>query len=42
MSITDEILDILCNLIAIPSTYPPGNTTAISEYIANRLKHVRL
>ena len=38
MSITDEILDILCNLIAIPSTYPPGNTTAISEYIANRLK----
>ena len=38
MSPTDEILDILFNLVSIPSTYPPGNTVAISDYIAKRLR----
>jgi acetylornithine deacetylase/succinyl-diaminopimelate desuccinylase family protein len=38
MSTSDEILDTLRNLIAIPSGYPPGDSTAICAYAANRLE----
>lgn len=37
MSISDAISDILSDLIAIPSHYPPGETKAICAYTANRL-----
>ena len=35
--VTDEIKAILGDLIAIPSTDPPGDTTAICAYAADRL-----
>ena len=37
MSTADDILDILRALIAIPSSYPPGDTSAICAHIADRL-----
>jgi acetylornithine deacetylase/succinyl-diaminopimelate desuccinylase family protein len=35
---TEAVLSILKDLIAIPSTYPPGNTEAICAYAAARLE----
>ncbi len=32
------VLDILSDLIAIPSTFPPGDTSAIAAYAAHRLR----
>lgn len=32
------VLDILSDLIAIPSTFPPGDTSAIADYAAHRLR----
>ena len=40
MAISDDILEILSALIAIPSSYPPGDTGAICAYIADRLTMV--
>lgn len=37
ISTSDNILEILRDLIAIPSSYPPGDTSAICTYIADRL-----
>lgn len=37
MSASDDILEILHALIAIPSGYPPGDTSAICARIADRL-----
>jgi acetylornithine deacetylase/succinyl-diaminopimelate desuccinylase family protein len=37
MSTTDDILDILSALIAIPSSYPPGDTSTICAHMADRL-----
>ena len=37
-AVTDEILAILGDLIAIPSAYPPGATEAICAYAAGRLR----
>ena len=34
----DGMVTILCDLIALPSPYPPGDTTAICEYAAGRLR----
>lgn len=38
MSMTEDILSILRELIAIPSHHPPGDSTAICAYAAKRLK----
>ena len=38
MPASDDILPILRDLIAIPSHYPPGDSTAICAYVAERLK----
>jgi len=38
MSISNDILEILSDLIAIPSSYPPGDSIAICNYVADRLK----
>lgn len=38
MTATDDILEILRDLIGIPSGYPPGDSTAICAYAAGRLK----
>lgn len=35
---THPVLSILSDLIAIPSTFPPGDTAAICAYAANRLE----
>lgn len=35
---THPVLSILSDLIAIPSTFPPGDTAAISAYAAERLE----
>lgn len=35
---THPVLSILSDLIAIPSTFPPGNTAAICAYAADRLE----
>jgi len=37
MTASNEILKILSDLIAIPSSYPPGDTTEICNYTAARL-----
>lgn len=37
---THPVLSILSDLIAIPSTFPPGDTAAISAYAADRLEKV--
>ena len=37
-----EIVDILKNLVAIDSAYPPGNSTKINNYIFNYLKSAKL
>lgn len=37
MTITDDILSILRDLIAVPSPYPPGDSQAICAYAAERL-----
>lgn len=37
-AIEEDILDILRALIAIPSAYPPGNTSGICAYAAGRLR----
>ena len=37
MTTSNEILEILSELIAIPSPYPSGNTTQICNYTATRL-----
>lgn len=37
MSTSNQILEILRDLIAIPSSYPPGDSTAICAYTAERL-----
>lgn len=37
---THPVLSILSDLIAIPSTFPPGDTAAICAYAANRLEKV--
>ncbi len=34
----DAIVSILSDLVAIPSAYPPGDTTAICDYAARRLR----
>jgi len=34
------VLDILSDLIAIPSSFPPGDTSAIAAYAAHRLRAV--
>ena len=36
-AITGEVLSILTDLIAIPSSYPPGDTRAICAYAGDRL-----
>ena len=38
MNPADQILKILTELIAIPSSFPPGDTEAISAYTAKRLE----
>ena len=38
MNPADQILKILTELIAVPSSFPPGDTEAISAYTAKRLK----
>ncbi|MFL2668695.1 MAG: M20 family metallopeptidase [Alphaproteobacteria bacterium] len=38
MDPTDQISKILTELIALPSSFPPGDTEAISAYTAKRLK----
>ena len=38
MPLSDDILEILNDLIAIPSGYPPGDSIAICNYVADRLK----
>ncbi|MFY8093607.1 MAG: M20 family metallopeptidase [Niveispirillum sp.] len=37
---THPVLSILSDLIAIPSTFPPGDTAAICAYAADRLEQV--
>lgn len=37
---THPVLSILSDLIAIPSTFPPGDTAAICAYAADRLERV--
>ncbi|MBJ7417844.1 MAG: hypothetical protein JHC88_20745, partial [Niveispirillum sp.] len=37
---THPVLSILSDLIAIPSTFPPGDTAAICAYAAERLEKV--
>ncbi|MBT5049441.1 MAG: ArgE/DapE family deacylase [Rhodospirillaceae bacterium] len=37
MTTSDDILEILRDLIAIPSGYPPGDSSAICAYAADRL-----
>lgn len=37
---THHVLPILSDLIAIPSTFPPGDTAAICAYAADRLERV--
>ena len=38
MKIADQVINILNDLIKIPSSFPPGNTEEISSYAAKRLK----
>ena len=38
MSLSDDIFDILGALIALPSSYPPGDSGAICAYTAERLR----
>lgn len=38
MTTSDDILEILRDLIAIPSGYPPGDSSAICAYAADRLE----
>ena len=37
---SDDILEILSDLVAIPSSYPPGDSIAICTYVADRLSQV--
>ncbi len=37
-----EIIKILKNLVAINSSYPPGNSTQLNKYIFNYLKRAKL
>ena len=38
MTFKDKIIEILNDLIALPSSYPPGDTKAISAYTSQRLR----
>ncbi|MBS40213.1 MAG: hypothetical protein CMM83_00575 [Rhodospirillales bacterium] len=40
MTFKDKIVEILNDLIALPSSYPPGDTEAISAYTSQRLRKV--
>ena len=40
--LAEELVAILTDLIALPSPYPPGDTTAICAYAADRMKRAGL